>query len=894
TTVRHQSPQFIERHIPANLVFSIPDIPDHQVLEAILFTRISGESGFNQQETRVINRTAEFSVLVEADHITSLEYYFMVRTLAGRQIVFPDIIEGESPLQIEVIGQRKGSFDQADFIDVTILSPAAGKIISQEDFIFAAALFYDDEDVSGGTFTLHLNDVDVSENTEISPFLIKYIPDTLSPGDQNIRIVFEKDNKIYSVAEYSFRIAGSITPVSATGVPQLTMRTDRRLPSGTIEFSARNQEIAGRTNDALDGRLRLSGREGLLSYNLSGFLTSRESSRLQPQNRFSGDIRYGKWVHIQAGDVFPVFSNLSITGRRIRGISSEFNLLKEHLGLHFVYGDLKRSISNIYTPVQFSERTVGGQVVDTLFSIGFMDGGRGSFEQEVIGGRLSVGKKDKIQFSLHGLKIEDDTLSINVIRNFRDVLELDSGLESNLRPEDIETLQNDPDLLQINGVNPSPRGNFVAGSELSMTFDSRRIRFKTEMAISLLNNDITGGPLDRERADELGFDLDESTESLFRRLSGLIIINDNMNTLPFRVTENADGSRNVDAFFPTSILANQSQLDLSYFNHNLQVQYRWIGPDYQSLANSTVQRDVAGITITDRFRLIQNQLFVTLGYENLRDNLADNRNATLRTKTARTSLSWFPVDQRFPGVTVSFRHRTRDNSVERFNPFLDSQFLNSAVRNFTITDGDTIVSATPRDNRTLTINSTVSQNFNLLNSAHRASITFSHLNTKDNVFAFGDTKSNSFSFLITSRFDGRPFRTRIGWNSSFTESTSGLTDIDIYAIDLGADLFLLENRLSLNSDFSFARNTFTSTRLIVDDNDNPESFFDNRFVAAEDEEPARRSTNAYIFRVGASYDITANHSLIASVNYTSITNRLSSADFFPDDRILQLRYIFRF
>jgi len=188
----------------------------------------------------------------------------------------------------------------------------------------------------------------------------------------------------------------------------------------------------------------------------------------------------------------------------------------------------------------------------------------------------------------------------------------------------------------------------------------------------------------------------------------------------------------------------------------------------------------------------------------------------------------------------------------------------------------------------------VNQNFNLFESAHRASFTYSYLDTRDNVFSFGDSRSNSFSFLLTSRFDGRPFQTRVGWNASFTESTGGLTDIDIYAIDLGADLFLLENRLSFNSDVSFARNTFTSARLIVDDNNNPDSFFDNRFVAAVDGDPDRRSTNAYIFRVRATYNLSASHSLIASANYSSIQNRLTSTENFPDDRILQLRYIFRF
>ncbi|HMB97512.1 MAG TPA: hypothetical protein VKM36_03455 [Balneolaceae bacterium] len=894
TTVRHQSPQFVERHIPSSLRFEIPSISDQEILEALLFTRNGGQSGFRQQETRVENRTAQFDILVESDDINSVEYYFMVRTVSGQQITFPDINAGEPPLQLEVIDQREGSYIQADFIDVSILSPEENKVVAGENFIFAAALFYDDEDVDGGVFSLYLNGVDISEQAKITPFMVKFIPDSLTPGEQHFRIVFEKDKKKYSVAEYRFRTAGNLNLGRTDLVPETGVKSTRRPPAGTLELSSRNQKIAGRTNDAFDGRVRFSGKEGLLSYSVSGFLTSRESSRLQPQNRFSGELRYGKWALLEAGDVFPYFSNLSISGRRVRGLLTEVNVLNENLGLQFIYGDMKRSISNRYSPIERTERTIGGQVADTLFSVGFANGGRGSFEQNVFGARLSVGKEETVQFSIHGLKVEDDISSVNVIRDFRDVMEFDANLAENLSEDEIASLEENPEQLQVSRTNPKPRGNFVAGTELAMSFDSRRIRFRTEMAASLLNNDINGGPLDQQRADELGVELDESTESLFRRLSRFIVINDNMETLPFKFSENENGTLEVDAFFPASLLANQSRLDLDYFNHNFRLQYRWIGPDYQSLANSTIRRDVAGFTVSDRFRLIQNQLFVTLGYENLRDNLADNRDATLRTKTTRTVFSWFPVNQKLPGITLSMRYRTRDNRVERFNPFLDSQFLNTALRNFEVAEGDTILAANPRNNRTLALNGSVSQNFNLFESAHRASFTYSYLDTKDNVFLFGDSESNSFSFLLASRFDGRPFQTRIGWNASFTESTGGLTDINIYAIDLGADLFLLENRLSFNSDVSFARNTFTSTRLTVDDNNNPVSFFDNRFVAAADEEADRRSTNAYIFRMGATYTISASHSLIASANYSSIKNRLTSAENFPDDRILQLRYIFRF
>ena len=60
-------------------------------------------------------------------------------------------------------------------------------------------------------------------------------------------------------------------------------------------------------------------------------------------------------------------------------------------------------------------------------------------------------------------------------------------------------------------VGVRPKGNIVAGIDLKFAFDKNRIRFHTETVASALNNDIYGGPLTSERAEELGFeDVDQS------------------------------------------------------------------------------------------------------------------------------------------------------------------------------------------------------------------------------------------------------------------------------------------------------------------------------------------------------------------------------------------------
>jgi len=370
-----------------------------------------------------------------------------------------------------------------------------------------------------------------------------------------------------------------------------------------------------------------------------------------------------------------------------------------------------------------------------------------------------------------------------------------------------------------------------------------------------------------------------------------------MSTLPFKYTENDSGDMEVQPFFPTSILANDSRLHLNYYGHQVQVRYQWIGPDYQSLANSTIRRDVAGFGITDRFRLLDNRLNVTLGYENLRDNLMNSRDATLRTTTLRGGLSWYPSNPDLPRLSLSTRYRKRDNDLERFNPFVpDPDLQNAALRNFEVSNGDTLTTAMPQLRETYSINSSVSQDIELFSYIHQVSVNYGITNTNDRLFTYGDSRSHNLSFRFQSRIDrtNLPLRTRIGYNINTSESMGGLSDVKISGINAGVEALLFENRLSLNTDLIYTRNRFSSLSLDVSDNDNPESFSDNYYVPGDESERDRRHTNSFIIRLSAQYDITRNHGLMATVNYTNNRDPLGNLASMHNDRILQLRYLFRF
>lgn len=879
----HQPPTVIERNETVLLEFRFLGIQDNQVSNAVFFTRPTSGTSFSQQEVRVTNGLARIPLQITSPDATDAEYYIRVQLTNGSEIVYPDVDAGDPPFIVNIVEpDEEEEYQPAEFIDSTILSPKPGKAVSDIDLLVAVALFYDDEDVEGGEFRLLVNGQDVTEEAEISPFTIKFKPGAVPDGTQNIQVLFIKDDVTYEVTNWEFR--------AVTGQPVAFGRYEqpqRRLPGGRIELGARNQEIAGSENDVITGRVRVSGKEGAMEYTLSGYLTSRDQARLQPQNRYSADIRYGRWLELQAGDVYPNVSAMTISGRRVRGVHTKISAFRDAIEAQFLLGKMNRQISNLYDSILVEEDGFG-----TSYVIGFEDGGRGVYQQDIIGGRVAFGRESSFRIGFHAMKIEDDTTSIDVIRNFNDVMNVNPALISGLQDSDRQYLAENPGELQIAGSNPRPRGNFVAGSDLTFLLHNRQIRFKSEAGVSMLNQDISEGILTRERADELGFDLDQDIENLFDRLSWLIIINENMSTVPFRLSEQENGDFEVDPFFPTAVLASDSRLNLNYFNNQLEVRYRWIGPDYQSLANSTVRRDIAGITLSDRFRVFQNRIYVTMGYENLNDNILDERPATTNTTTYSGSVSWFPVKRILPRVNVSARFRVRDNGIDRFNPSVANDFLDVAVRNFQTINGDVVTTITPRLRETLVLSSSVTQSFTLFDLSHEAVVSAGISQTDDKRFRYGNSESTNFSVRLMSRLDdmGLPFRTRIGFNTNRSESVNGLSFVQIQGVDVGAESILMQGNLTLSTDLAFTRNEFNTLPLTTTAEGGDAAIY----IPADEQERNRRQTNAFIIRANAQYNFLTSHAIAATANITNLRVSLGETGSVPNDRVLQLRYIFNF
>ena len=881
-TVQHQPPTVLDRTQENVLEFFVPGITDNDVLEATLFYRSQDDPGYSQME--IFFQNGEFRVVLSSEMLAgnTFAYYFQLRLRnLDQDVFFPERLPSQNPIELEVVdGPPEPERERAEGIDFTILSPRPGVGLAVNDMYIAISLYYDKNTVEPGEFQLLIDGRDVTAQADTSAYFISYVPKNLGQGEHTITLDYVTERGSLAVTSWDFRVVDPKRASFQGFQPKL-------IPTGRVELTARNQVISGDLNNALTGRTYLNGSYGLFKYSVNAYFTSQEDPRLQPQNRYGIDMSLGKWWRFQAGHVYPNLSKFTISGRRIYGISTSAHLLWDGLHMQFVYGEINRKVANIYSSIAVDTVYAGGVPQDTTYTLGFNSGGRGTFKRKIIGGRFALGSPRAFQFGLQALKVEDDTSSIYNVTNFSDLIQGPSSLYNNLTSDDINRLYNQPSLLSVDGGSPKPRGNLVAGADLRFSLDENKVRFQTETVASVLNNNIYKGPLDSLRAADLGFEgVNPGDLAILNDLSRLIIINENVTVLPIKFSFDADSASDPEPFFPTSVLGSNTELSFNYPKNNFRVQYRWIGPEFVSLANTTIRKDIAGFTFTDRFSLMSNQLYITAGAEFLNDNVTNAKSATTKTNTYRTNISWYPIRQDLPRITAGFRYRTRDNKVTRFNPVVPAGFETVAVQNLRISGSDTLTTTTPRLNNTLNLNFSITQEIRISDIVNDVTLGYSSLETKDQAFYYGAVSNKSVTFNVVSRFQSLPLRTQFGINYNTTQSGFELLNIDIVGGYLAGTYYMLEGKLSVSSRLAFTSNTSTSRTLEVQ-NSTDSDFYNDYYVLSENSTTSKFGT--YVFIAGSEYKITDRHSLVFDSNFTNVSGANSL-----NDRTVQLRYIYRF
>ena len=321
-------------------------------------------------------------------------------------------------------------------------------------------------------------------------------------------------------------------------------------------------------------------------------------------------------------------------------------------------------------------------------------------------------------------------------------------------------------LVQLN-LEPRPEENLVLGTDFMLAYDSQNIMFTSQAAVSLNNKDISSGTLTDKQIDEIfgsnsNFSIDPSDVKRVRDLIGnFITVNQYL------------GSWNPQEF---ASLAAEAALTLNYFNNNVKASYIYRGNDFQSFGQSFLRTDVKGINLVDRIRMIDNKLFLSIGYEELKDNLQKTKVATTTFQTINASISLFPRAD-FPNITLGYTRNANNNGLSLSDPLKKTYVV---------------------DDITNRIMLQLSYDINAL-VKHSSSLSFSTSSKDDNGMMNIDAKFSMGSLNVTSYWTSQLtslFGIVVNNSELFGKTSSYVT------LSFGGKYKLLENKLQLSATLS--------------------------------------------------------------------------------------------
>jgi len=375
------------------------------------------------------------------------------------------------------------------------------------------------------------------------------------------------------------------------------------------------------------------------------------------------------------------------------------------------------------------------------------------------------------------------------------------------------------------------------GSDLQAMLDKRRIILKAEVAFSLYNDNIAGGPMSKAELDTLGIKLPiepKDYEPYFVINSGMVPID------------------------PTTMssLAYVAKLKLNYFKNLLNFNYKSIGAEYNCIENSYLQNDIRGFSVSDRLRLFNNQAYLMLGYENYNDNLSNDKPATTNSQILSTSISYYPLEN-LPDINVSFRSYLRNNGISDIEMIYDSLGVLS----------DTV------DNRKYDLSYLFSVNLNkalyLFNLTHNLSLTY---NQFDRVDKYRETRLDTMLIDNTSEMFRVAFRaqytdkltTTLSYSANRTSWGGGYNRFDFDVTGLHAEYRSFDNRLRVHGGMKV--------------------LFGSKTINSDD-----ISHNRFDLILGGVYDLSLDQSILFDASLAKHTGETKD-----NDGILRLGYVKRF
>ena len=846
--VLHAPPAGVEVGRDVEIIASI-ESQGEALSDVKLLYRERGTRSYN--EISMIESSGLYSAIIPGSDVSDagLEYLIIAELISGGQIAFPEIDPYEQPIYLVTLLEKTSEAVEAaraqgavEGSNMVILSPDVNSRVRAEETLIAVSLFYT-ENLDLSTVKVFLNGIDISDNTVISEDLITYAPEKINAGLKTV------------IIEASDLFGEALKPLQWDfSVVSKKVRTESRFKiSGKGFVDTRSDKIKGQTDDVSTSRVSFRGNYDFLKFRGLAYITSKEDKFLQPKNRYMFALNTN-WLTMNFGDINPNITPLTISGKRIRGV--EGNLLLGFFNLHTVYGELEREIPSdinlITEPLTVDVNGDGeysasdGDEFTDLNGDGSRDKAgdilrTGTFRRTLFAIRPSFGPSKNLQWGLTFARARDDSL---IAMNIED--RADPSLLPG-RPSRFDYTNSDGEEIFID-IGKTPQDNMIIGSDLFLGFNNRRIVLEGEVALSLLARDITDGPFTKVGLDTLldndqgfGFiDAELFTDSNGNGVYDLgePFTDDNNDNIwnDRRRKDPPDGQiGGVDIpFDPKDLeklfILNQSVIPLdpsglnslsynagikfSYLKQFIRARYRFVGAEFNSLANPFIRKDIKGFDISDRIRLLSNKMIVNVRYERLENNLSDDKLNTTVTTSFDGGLSIYPGKD-LPRISLNIRDYERDNSIDTtgfnsFGIFEDKRELTSTITStFSISYDASAFGV----KHTINLNISNSEKTDDFEDDRLREVfidldgdgifdpgeeTFTDLNG-DNAyssFVSSNFTSTQISVVVNTKYD-LPLKTQLQFLQNNNE-TSGQPQFTYTVLSVGGEYLMLNKKLTLN------------------------------------------------------------------------------------------------
>ncbi|MGD0589231.1 MAG: hypothetical protein ABSA44_00355 [Bacteroidota bacterium] len=802
----------IEVKVPAAnektpLSLSVELTQNTQIRRVVLHYREFGKTEFKETDMLLSGRTAVATVPAEAMTPPYIEYYISMQLADNKQATFPSESPETNPLKIQV-----KEVDVKD-LEVRFLSPEPGETLAAEDLAVAVSLMYASDIVDKRRTRIYLDGADVTSEALLSDDVLLYSPKNfdkpLNFGAHSIKIELKDTlGNVYYTKQENFNLSTATALEEQKSLLQYT---------GNAQAEFRNEKVDSATTNYVRGDVHLGGSYKDFLFSGDVHLTNEEKSYLQPQDRFLATFQEADYAKVQIGDAYPQFPSLLVSGKRVRGITGSVTL--GFFNLDVSYGKTDRAIDGTIgglisygdssaasnRPKETTFERFGGQnpdygtPMDTLFYRMYTSG---TYARNFLAIRPSFGSGENFQFGLTYMKAKDDMGSI------------------------------------VYGA--YPKENLVVGADLLLAFDNQKVRWASQAALSLENNDISPGSYTDEEIDEFEGVNDptktpQQIEDAKKEADDLKKIAKIVRSF---ITVNS-GLSPLNPIKGMPSLAVESELSLNYLNNYLRAMVFRRGIAYASFGNDFVQNDIAGINISDRVRMFNNKIMASVSYETKSNNTQnDPMTPTTTYNTLNTSVTAYPSAE-LPSFTIGYGFNTRTNPID----------LSTDT-----TQIDSLSIANEKTDRFF-----VAMNYDfqmVVRNSLTASVSIA--NKKDNTFYKRDQDNFNFSTFMSSFFS-IPLQTTIGiivshtaaysaWDSVqqvYLKTTQKQTAFNYQTISLGARYRIMNDRLNLLATVA----------------------------------PSFGDFKRLLLQVGGEYQVRENHFLVSQFDFIKNSDRTSDAVF---------------